>query len=135
MTTNPAGAEVFDGGRLVGVAPIVVKLPRDGEPHTIAVKKDGYLTAQRVVDGKQNRALELRLMPKPPEEKEEPLPPPPAAAPLPLVASAQPPHRRALEPPRAQKPRQRRARAERRSPRHTTPAPKKEDTLILTPSF
>ncbi|MGZ3441733.1 MAG: PEGA domain-containing protein, partial [Polyangia bacterium] len=71
VTTDPAGADVYDGDKLVGPAPTVVKVPRDGEPHTIAVKKDGYLTAQRVVTGKENQALKLRLTPKPPQEEDE----------------------------------------------------------------
>ncbi|HEX9103583.1 MAG TPA: protein kinase, partial [Polyangia bacterium] len=77
VTTDPAGADVYDGERLVGAAPVVVKVPRDGEAHTIVVKKDGYLTAQRVVTGKEDQALKLRLSARPVEEKEEPPPPPP----------------------------------------------------------
>jgi serine/threonine protein kinase len=138
VTTDPAGAEVFDGDKLVGPAPVVVKVPRDGERHTIAVKKDGYLTAQRVVTGRENQTLKLRLTPKQSQEDEPPTPAPaPVAAttPKPLAPAppkpplqvaqtppkpAAPPH---VEAPKAQKPKTHHAR------------PKKEDTLILTPSF
>ena len=121
VTTDPAGAEVYDGETLVGAAPVVVKVARDGEPHTIVVKKDGYLTAQRVVGGKDDQALKLRLTPKPVEEKEEPLPPP--TPPKPVTVAATPPK---AESPKPQAPKQHHSRP---------PKPKKEDTLILTPSF
>ncbi len=121
VTTDPAGAEVYDGDRLVGNAPVVVKLPRDGEAHPILVKKDGYLTAQRVVTGKDDQALKLRLTPKPVAEPEEP-PPPPPQKPV-AVAVTPPPPAPKSEAPRAQTPKKHHAR------------PKKEDTLILTPSF
>ena len=126
VTTDPAGADVYAGEQLVGAAPVVVKLPRDGEPHRIVVKKDGYLTAQRVVTGKDDQALKLRLTAKPVEEPEEPPPPPkPVAATPKAVAGAAPTRAagRRPEPPKAQAPKKHHAR------------PKKEDTLILTPSF
>ncbi|HXU69624.1 MAG TPA: serine/threonine-protein kinase [Polyangia bacterium] len=142
VTTDPAGAEVYDGERLVGPSPTVVKLPRDGAPHAILVKKDGYLTAQRTITGKDDTTLTLRLSPKPVEEKEEPLPPPPpkptqlaptqvapaqvAPKPTPVVQTA-PPKPEKVEPPKPAP----------ASPRHHhAPKPeKKNDTLILTPSF
>jgi serine/threonine protein kinase len=149
VTTDPVGADVFDGDKLVGPAPAVVKVPRDGQGHTIAVKKDGYLTAQRVVHGEENQALKLRLTPKPPEDKEDaapapttapvaattpkpvaPAPKPVASAPVaptpkPHVEVAQTPPKPAVEPPAAPKPKT----------HHARPKTKKEDTLILTPSF
>jgi eukaryotic-like serine/threonine-protein kinase len=125
VTTDPVGAEIYDGERFVGAAPTVVKVARDGNGHTIVVKKDGYLTAQRVVTGKDDQALKLRLTAKPPEqrdEKEEPPPPPPPPKPV-QVAVTPPPAPKAVEAPKAQTPKKHHAR------------PKKEDTLILTPSF
>jgi hypothetical protein len=117
VTTDPAGADVYDGELLVGAAPVVVKVARDGEPHRIVVKKDGYLTAQRVVMGKDDQPLKLRLTPKPVEEKEEAPPPPKPVA----VAQTPPPPK--AEPPKPQ------------PPKKHHPRPKKEDTLILTPAF
>jgi hypothetical protein len=141
VTTDPAGADVYDGERLVGPSPAVVKLPRDGAPHAILVKKDGYLTAQRTIAGKDDTTLKLRLSPKPVEEKEEPLPPPPPkpmptptqVAPKPTQvaptppAPTPPPKPEKVEPPKPAP----------ASPRHHhAPKPeKKNDTLILTPSF
>jgi len=127
VTTEPAGATVFDGERLVGATPIVVQLPRDGAPHTLIVKRDGYLTAERVVSGKDDRALKLRLTPKPVEEPEEP--PPPAPPPKPVAVATPPPPKAVAkaaakaEPPKPVAPKKHHAR------------PPKEDTLILTPSF
>ena len=85
----PPAPRCYDGEQLVGAAPIVVKVPRDGEPHRIVVKKDGYLTAQRVVMGKDDQALKLRLTAKPrraeTEEPPPPAPPPVAATPKPVA--------------------------------------------------
>ncbi|HWE28196.1 MAG TPA: protein kinase [Polyangia bacterium] len=120
VTTDPAGADVYDGERLVGAAPVVIKVARDGEAHTIVVKKDGYLTAQRIVGSKEDRALTLRLTAKPVEEKEEP--PPPPAPPKPIAVAPTPPPAN-VEAPKPHPPKKHQAR------------PKKEDTLILTPSF
>ena len=122
VTTEPAGAEVYDGEQLVGTAPVVVKVPRNAEPHTIIVKKDGYLTAQRMVGGKEDQTLKLRLSQKPVEEPEEPPPPAPAPKP-PVQVAATPPPAPKPQPPKAETPKKHHAR------------PKKEDTLILTPSF
>jgi serine/threonine protein kinase len=124
VTTEPTGAEVYDGDQLVGTAPIVVKVVRGSEPHTILVKKEGYLSAQRVVGSKEDRALTLKLSAKPVEEKEEPPPPPPPAPPPKPVAIATPPPAPAPEPAKAAP-----------APKKHHPKPKKEDTLILTPSF
>jgi hypothetical protein len=108
----------------------VVKVPRDGQKHTNLVKKDGFLTAQRAGEGKDDQALKVRLSPKPVEEKEEPLPPPPPPAPpapkpvqVAQKPAPSPPEPQKSEPPKAQTPKKHHAR------------PKKEDTLILTPSF
>jgi eukaryotic-like serine/threonine-protein kinase len=127
VAAEPAGAEVWDGERLIGAAPVVVKLPRGDEPHTIAVKKDGFLTAQRVVHPRQDQALKVRLTPKPPEEKDEaPLPSPPSAPPPQAAAPAPPPPKpvQAAEP----------APAKPSTKKHHA-RPRKEDQLILTPSF
>ncbi|HEY2748464.1 MAG TPA: serine/threonine-protein kinase [Polyangia bacterium] len=131
VTTDPTGAEVWDGGRLVGMAPVVVKVARNGEPHTLAIKKDGYLTAQRVVQSKDDQALKVRLSAKPVVEKDEP--PPPAPTPPPTVtpppAPTPPaPVKVAESPPKPRPPKAETAK------KHHAP-PKKEDTLILTPSF
>lgn len=140
VTTEPAGAQVFDGERLLGNAPLVVKLPRGDEPHTLSVRKDGYLAAMRVVTAKQDQPLKLRLSPKPVEEKEEAPPPtvtpPPAPAPVATRTAtrtpAKAPRPSPPEPPRTAvkaSPVVRPAK-----PHHGRPQ-KKEDTLILTPSF
>ncbi len=124
VTSDPAGAAVYDGERLVGATPIVLKVSRAGEPHTIAVKKDGYLTALRVFGGRKDQAMALRLSPKPVEEAQEapPLPPP---LPKPVQVAEKPPK---VEPPAA-------APLKVQVPRKHHARPKKEDTLILTPSF
>jgi serine/threonine-protein kinase len=131
VTTEPTGAEVYDGDQLVGTSPVVVKVARNSEPHTIMVKKEGYLSAQRVVGSKEDRALALRLSAKPAEEKEE-APPPPEPAKAPVAAT--PPPRKPVAvaaPPPTPKPESPKAEA----PKKHHARPKKEDTLILTPSF
>jgi hypothetical protein len=135
VTTNPNGADVYLGEQLVGPSPVVVKLPRDGEPHTIAVKKDGYLTAQRVVSGKESSTLNLKLTPIPVEDKEE-APPPPAPAPkaeTPPLAKASKRVEVVADPPKAE-PAKAEPKATAAPKKHHT-KPKSEDTLILTPSF
>ena len=117
VTTDPAGAAVYDGERLVGAAPVVVKVPRGAEPHTIAVKKDGYLTAQRVVTGARDRALALRLAPSPVEDKDEPPPPVPPGDPARARAGCAGAGRRRraagqAAPPKAAAPRKHHAQAE-----------------------
>jgi serine/threonine-protein kinase len=126
VTTDPVAAEVWDGERLAGISPVVVKVAHNGEAHTLIIKKDGYLTAQRVVGGKDDQALKVRLSPKPVEEKDEPPAPlpPPTTAPLPPPRPAQV----AQTPPKPQQPK-----AE--TPKKHHAQPKKQDTLILTPSF
>jgi hypothetical protein len=128
------GADVYDGETLVGPAPAVVKVPRGGEPHTIVVKKDGYLTSQRVVAGKEDSTLKLRLSPKPVEEKEEPLPPAPPPKPVVQVAppTVTPPK---PAPPKPAPPKPETVAAPSPAPKKHHPKLKKEDTLILTPSF
>ena len=68
VTTDPRAPRCYDGERLVGTAPAVVKVPRGGEPHR-CVKKDGYLTAQRVVDGTEIDAQAAAAPKPPPSEK------------------------------------------------------------------
>ncbi len=95
VTTDPIAAEVWDGERLVGTSPVVVKVARHGEPHTLVIKKDGFLTAQRVVEGKDDQALRVRLSAKPIVEKEEPPP---------VLAPTTPPPLPSTPPPRPPKP-------------------------------
>src|SRR5439155_263612 len=107
VTVEPAGAEVWDGDRLVGPAPTVVKIARNAEPHTLYIKKNGFLTAQRVVQTKDDQALKLRLTAKPRPEGEggeDGAAPPEAATPKPTpppmpVAVTPPPKTVAPAPP------------------------------------
>ena len=128
VTTDPPGAEVLDGDRALGPSPVVIKLPRHGEPHTLSVTKDGFLAARRVVTPVEDQALRLRLVRKPPEEKEEASPEPPrvpiAVAPAAAAATSKPP---AKARPAASAP----SPAARKRHGHS----QKEEPLILTPSF
>ncbi|MDB4967655.1 MAG: serine/threonine protein kinase [Myxococcales bacterium] len=141
VTVDPAGAQVFDGEQLVGPAPAVVKIARNSEPHTLLVKKDGYLTAQRVVQTAEDQALKLRLTPKPREESDDGAPtanvPPPATPQAPV---ASPPKAAIAAAPKAPAPPPKTAQVDEPSPaRPAAPKkhhkPKKEESLILTPSF
>jgi len=155
VTVEPAGAEVWDGDRLVGPAPTVVKIARNAEPHTLYIKKNGFLTAQRVVQTKDDQALKLRLTAKPRPEGEggeDGAAPPEAATPKPTpppmpVAVTPPPKTVAPAPPPKSvqmadkgdktlvKPLETLVTKPAPPPKKHHPKPKKEETLILTPSF
>jgi hypothetical protein len=154
ITTTPAGVTVLDGDRELGTAPLVVKIPRSSEPHSLTFKKDGFFGAQRTVTPKENQALSVRLLPLPKSDEEgasgetqggappapsaatpTPTPTPPVAAkpapPVAPVAVKPPPKPVADKPaPVAVKPPPPKPVVE---PHHRKP--KKNDTLILTPSF
>jgi tRNA A-37 threonylcarbamoyl transferase component Bud32 len=144
VTVDPAGAEVYDGERLVGPAPTVVKIARNSEPHTLRVTKDGYLTAQRVVQTRDDQALKLRLAAKPKEESDDAVPPiaPVAAPPKPVAAAPTPAPTLPKPTPAEPKPVQVADKTPSKptvapppAPRKHHAKPKKEETLILTPSF
>ena len=121
VVTEPPGAVVLDGRRVLGTTPLVTRLPRGSAPHTFVVEKDGYLSAQRLVTPREDQSLAVRLMARPRPEEEPPpapsppvVPAPPAPTPPPVAAAAPPPPR---------------------PPHRRRPRPKKEEPLILTPSF
>jgi serine/threonine-protein kinase len=64
IVSNPPGAEVLDGEQSLGVAPLVIKLPKAKEAHTLAFKLDGYLTAQRKIPVLRDSQLTVRMTPK-----------------------------------------------------------------------
>ncbi len=120
VNSTPAGAEVVHNDRSLGTSPVVIALPRADQPVTIALRKDGFLTAQRSVTPTSDQEISVRLLPKPAVE-EPPPPAPPTSAPAPTPA---PPVVAAPEPPKPPKP-------------HGPPRLKKKkaDPLLLTPSF
>jgi eukaryotic-like serine/threonine-protein kinase len=156
IVTTPAGAAAFDGETPLGETPLVASLERGSEPHILTFKKDGFLSAQRKVVAQANAKLDVKLLPKPAPEAEEAAPPEPlptAAAPVaspvakaaPPVAKAAPPVAKVAAPPRPAASSAPSGKlpldddaplADKAAPKkHHPPKLRKEDTLILTPSF
>jgi len=150
VTVDPAGAEVWDGDRLVGPGPTVVKIARNVEPQTLYIMKNGFLTAQRVVQSKDDQALNLRLTAKSRPEVEggkggaatpKPTPPPMpvAVTPPPKTVAPAPPPKSVQMADKGDKtlvkPLETLVTKPAPPPKKHHPKPKKEETLILTPSF
>ncbi len=119
INTEPSGAELLDGERLLGTSPAVLALPRGGQPLMLTVRKPGFLSAQRALASSTDQLIAVRLLAKPPEPAPEPAPPPPpppkvAEPPAAVVAAPAPP-----------KPKHH----HKKEPRHEV------DHLLLQPSF
>ena len=141
IVTTPSGAAVLDGETALGETPLVASLERSSEPHILTFKKDGFLSAQRKVTPQANTKLDVKLLAKPaPEADDAPADVAPAPTPVTPVAKAAPPVAKAAPPVAKSAPKAAvadDATAEKAAPkkRHTPPKLRKEDTLILTPSF
>ena len=119
ITTEPGGAQLFDGERLLGTSPAVLALHPGGAPLMLTVRKVGFLPAQRAVTATTDQVIALRLLAKP-VESPPPAEPPPAPAPPPATAAASVPI------------------APRPKPKHHAhkkPAEPEGDHLLLQPSF
>jgi eukaryotic-like serine/threonine-protein kinase len=130
VTSTPPGAEVVQGDRILGNAPVVVALPRGDQAITLAMRKEGFLTAQRTLTPNTDQEITVRLLPKPVEDT----PPPEPAAPEPPPQAKSPPPAKAAPPEPAPV-----EKAETPAPKpHTTTRRKKKpavEPLLLTPTF
>ena len=116
-----------------------MKVARHGEPHTIIVKKDGYLSAQRVVEGKDDHPAQGAAVAQARRGGRGSGQPPPTLKPVQVAATpspkaAVPSPKLAVPSPKPAVPSPKLSVPSPKPVKHT-PKPKKEDTLILTPSF
>ncbi len=72
VMSDPDGAQIVEGDKVLGVSPVTIKLPRGDTPHVLEVRKDGFVTAERTVKVDGNQTLAVHLV-----EKEDDTPPPP----------------------------------------------------------
>jgi serine/threonine-protein kinase len=143
ITTTPPGAEVVRGDEVVGHTPLVLKLPRGGEPVALQFRLDGFLSAQRMVTPKDDQQLTLRLLAKQVAEGDDAAPPkapdkaPPPTGKPPLAQKSAPPDKTA--PPDKKAPPDNGAAAQKSvdatKPHHHHKKKEDEGPLLLTPTF
>jgi len=143
VSTTPPGAEVLRGDEVLGHAPLVIKVPR-GEKLALSFRKDGFLTAQRTLDGESDGEIKVRLLRKQtdgdegdkpavaPEEKpaEKPIAAKPEAKPAEKPVAAKPVAAKPVaEKPAAEKP------PAAKPEHHHKKKPRDDQPLLLTPTF
>jgi serine/threonine-protein kinase len=85
VDSTPAGAQVSQGGTVLGTTPLVLPLPARGPAVELALTKDGYLEARRTVKPDDDQEVSVRLLPRPPVPI---VTAPPVAAPAPAPPPA-----------------------------------------------
>ena len=71
VSSDPSGAEVSRDGAKVGSAPVVLRLVPGSAPSVVKLHKEGFLDAERVVDGATEEQIVVKLLRKPVAEKPE----------------------------------------------------------------
>jgi serine/threonine-protein kinase len=64
VTTQPEGAEVFDGAERLGLTPLTLKRPRVAEPMSVTVRRAGFKDVTRPVALDRDQAVDIVLTPK-----------------------------------------------------------------------
>lgn len=105
VTSVPAGAQVFDGDRLLGTTPLTVAKPSRGKL-SLQLRKNGYRTGAVALRSGSPKTVRVRLRAQPRVQPRDPAPKPsePTAVPAPTEPAPTEPSSPRPKPPKPPKP-------------------------------